>query len=57
MARSSAVHQMGFDVCTHTMASSGTRWFEVDTSPSKEEVVSAIWQIVNTVQEDRAFLT
>ena len=39
--RNSAVHQTGFEVLIQTTFLPGTRWFEVETSPSNEEGCSA----------------
>lgn len=34
---SSATHHMGLEVSTYTVSSSGTKWFDVDTSPSNPD--------------------
>lgn len=39
--RSSIVHQIGLDVVIVTTFSSGTRWFDVDTRPPKDDSASA----------------
>jgi len=35
---SSATHHIGLEVSTNTVSSSGTRWFDVDTIPSKPDI-------------------
>ena len=35
---SSATHHIGLEVSTYTESSSGTRWFDVDTSPSNPDI-------------------
>jgi hypothetical protein len=35
---SSATHHIGLEVSTYTVSSSGTRWFDVDTSPSNPDI-------------------
>jgi len=42
---SSATHHMGREVSTNTVASSGTRWFDVDINPSNPEVSLAVKDI------------
>lgn len=45
---SSAHHHIGIEVLIQTMDSSGTRWFEVDTRPLKDDSVSAS-NLVNSI--------
>lgn len=47
----SAVHQIGLLVLIHTF-SSGMRWFEVETKPSKEDSCSAVAIIRKTKYSD-----